>query len=65
MQNAGLSVSFGQTFNSLVVQTEVQDGVHHAGHGSASAGTNGHQQRVLWIAELLADDLFRSWPDCS
>ena len=44
--------------DDVVVQTEVQDGVHHAGHGSAGTGTDGNQQRVLQIAELLAVDLF-------
>ena len=34
-----------------------RDGVHHAGHGGAGAGTDGDQQGVLVIAELLAGDL--------
>ena len=45
---------FGQTLNSLIVQAEVQDGVHHAGHGLARAGAHGHQQRVFHVAELFA-----------
>ena len=43
---------------SLIVQAEVQDGIHHAGHGSARAGTDGNQKRVIKIAELLAGHLF-------
>ena len=34
---AGLS---GQHLNNLFVQTEVQNGVHHTGHGSTGAGTH-------------------------
>ena len=37
-----------------------QDGVHHAGHGLTCAGTDGDQQGVLVIAELLAGDLFQT-----
>ncbi len=44
--------------NDFVVQAEVQDGIHHAGHGRTGAGAHGHQQRVLQVAELLAVDLF-------
>ncbi len=43
--------------NNVVVEAQVQDGVHHAGHGGAGAGTHGDQQGVLQIAELLAIDL--------
>ena len=50
----------GQTLDSLVVQAEVQDGVHHAGHGLTCAGTDGDQQRVLVVAEGLAGDLLEA-----
>ena len=46
----------GETLDDLVVQAQVQNGVHHAGHGSARAGTDGNEQRVLRIGELLAAD---------
>ena len=49
-----------QTFNSLVVQAQVQDGVHHAGHGLTCAGTDGDQQGVGVVAELLAGDLLQA-----
>ena len=49
-----------QTLNSLVVQAEVQDGVHHAGHGLTCAGTDGDQQGVLVITEGLAGDLLQA-----
>ena len=47
----------GQALHRHVVQAQVQDGIHHAGHGSARAGTHGHQPRIVLIAELLADHL--------
>ena len=53
----GVGVALDHGGDDVVVQTEVQDGVHHAGHGSTGAGTDGNQQGVLQIAELLAVDL--------
>ncbi len=44
--------------DDLFVQAQVKDGVHHAGHGSSCAGTDGNEKRVLLVAELLAGDLF-------
>ena len=57
---AGVVGLLGQTLDSLVVQAEVQDGVHHAGHGLTCAGTDGDQQRVLVVAEGLAGDLLEA-----
>ena len=44
--------------DDLFIQAQVEDGVHHAGHGSSCAGTDGNEKRVLLVAELLAGDLF-------
>ena len=41
----------------VLVEAQIQDGVHHAGHGGPCAGADGNQQRILVIAELLAGDL--------
>ena len=57
---AGVVGLLGQTLDSLVVQAEVQDGVHHAGHGLTCAGADGDQQRVLVVAEGLAGDLLEA-----
>ena len=54
----GVGVARDHGGDDVVVETEVQDGVHHAGHGSARAGTDGDEQGVLQIAELLAVHLF-------
>src|SRR6185312_14470153 len=41
----------GQSLNGLVVEAEIQDRVHHAGHRSTGTGTHGHEQRTLFVAE--------------
>ena len=37
-----------------VVQSQVQDGVHHAGHRERRAGTNRDQKRIGIVPEALA-----------
>ena len=44
-------------YNSLI-QSQVQNGVHHTRHGSSCARTNGNQKRILSIAEFLTCNLF-------
>ena len=45
--------------NGNIVQSEVQDCVHHSGHGNRSAGTYRDQKRIVLITELLAADFFQ------
>ena len=47
-----------QRLDGLVVEAEVEDGVHHARHGELGAGAHAHQQRVLDVAQLLSHALF-------
>ena len=54
---AGVVGFLGDDVHHILVQAEVQDGVHHAGHGGAGAGADGDQQGILVIAELLTGDL--------
>jgi glyoxylase-like metal-dependent hydrolase (beta-lactamase superfamily II) len=50
---------FGQGKDGVIIQAEVQDGVHHARHRLTSAGTNGDQKRhAIFGAEGLAIDFF-------
>ena len=49
-----------QTFGGLIVQAQVQDGVHHAGHGELRAGAHAEQQRIVDAAELLAHQRLRA-----
>ena len=43
-----------EALNGVVVEAQVEDRVHHAGHGERSARANRHEQRIGGIAELLA-----------
>jgi len=53
----GIVHLFGQSFDHLVVESEVQDRVHHARHRRARAGTDRYQQRVGAVTELHIHDL--------
>ena len=57
---AGIVAAAGEAFNGLVVEAEIEDGVHHAGHGELGAGANGDQQGVLGRAELLTLQLLQT-----
>ena len=43
----GVARFLNQTLNRLIVQAEVQNRVHHAGHGRTRARTHGDQKRAL------------------
>ncbi len=45
----------GQAFHCLVIQTKVQDSVHHARHGISSTGTHRYQEGVGAAAEFLLE----------
>ena len=50
---AGIVAAAGEAFDRAVVEAEVEDGVHHAGHGELGAGADGDQQGVFGRAQLL------------
>ena len=54
----GISGFLCDNIYNVLIQTQVQDRVHHTGHGSSCSGTNGNQQRILQIAEFLSGNLF-------
>ena len=54
----GIGVACDHGSDDFVVQTEVKDGVHHAGHGCTCTGADRDQQRIVEVAELLAVDFF-------
>ena len=54
---AAIAGQFGERFDGLVVEAEIEHGVHHARHRGAAAGAHRHQQRILGIAERLAGEL--------
>ena len=49
----GIVAALGQRFDGLIVEAEVEDGVHHAGHGELCAGTNRDKQGIFARAQLL------------
>ncbi len=51
---AAVAGESSQRFHRLVVEAEVEHGIHHARHRRARAGTDRHQQRILGVAERLA-----------
>jgi len=54
---AGIVGLLGDDVHNVLIEAEVQDGIHHAGHGRACAGADGNEQRIVEVAELLAGDL--------
>ena len=54
---AGVTGLLDETLDRVVVETEVEDRVHHAGHGERGARADGDEQRVVLVAELLAHAL--------
>ena len=55
---AGVARLLGDGVDHVFIEAQVEDGVHHAGHGGAGAGAHGHQKGILLVTELLAGDLF-------
>ncbi len=46
-----------QALDGLIVEPQIEHGIHHAGHRGAAARPDGHEQRIAHIAEAGADDL--------
>ena len=55
---ARIVAALGQCFDGLVVQAEVENRVHHAGHRELRAGAHGNEQRIFAGAQLLPLQLF-------
>jgi len=47
----------GETQDRLVVEPDVEDGVHHSGHRELATGAHGNQQRVVGLTQPLAHGL--------
>ena len=52
----------GQALDRLVVEPQVEDGVHHPGHGELGPRPHRHQQRVARVADALAHLLLQPQP---
>ena len=46
-----------EAVHALVVEPDVEDGVHHPGHGELRPGAHRHQQRIRGITQTLAHRL--------
>ncbi len=56
----GIVAALGQSFDGLVVEAQVEDGVHHAGHGELGAGADRNQQRIFARAQFLTLQPFQA-----
>ena len=54
---ARIARSVGEALHRLVIETEVEDSVHHPGHRDRCARAHRDQQRIGGIAEVLAHGL--------
>ena len=52
----------GQAVHRLVVEADVEDGLHHPGHRELRPGAHRHEQRVVRVAELAAHRRPRASP---
>ena len=44
----------GQSFDSVIVEADIQDRVHHSRHTDGSSRADGEEKRILGVAESLA-----------
>ena len=55
----GIAGLLSETLDRNIVQAQVQDRIHHTGHGCTRAGTDRNQKGILGVAELLTLDAFQ------
>src|SRR5699024_5259429 len=48
---AGVPALFGEADDGSVVEPDVEDGLHHAGHGELGARTYAHQEGIVGLSE--------------
>jgi hypothetical protein len=60
VRETGVAGLLGEALYGLVVEAEVENRVHHAGHRLSRAGTDGDEERVDGIAQLLAHGLLEA-----
>ena len=57
-REALVTANGGEAEDGLIVQADVQDGFHHAGHGELGAASHGDEERVGGIAQAAAHLVF-------
>ena len=53
-REGGIVAPLGQPLHRVIVEAEVQDGLHHAWHRDCGTAAHRHEQRVLFAAKFLA-----------
>ena len=56
---AGIFSFLRKAFHGNIVQPQIQDGIHHAGHGNTGAAANRYQQGIVIVAENFSVFLFQ------
>ena len=56
---SGISRLLGEAFHGNVSKTQIQNRIHHAGHGCSCAGTYGNEKRIFRISKSLSLQLFQ------
>ena len=54
---AAVAGEIGERFHGLVVEAEIENGIHHARHRGPRAGSDRDQKRIFGIAERFAGQL--------
>ena len=55
---SGIAGFLCEHVHDLLVETEIENGVHHARHRRSCARADGYEKRIFCIAEFLAGDCF-------
>ena len=48
--------ALGQSFDGRIIEAEIEDGIHHAGHRGSGTGAHRNEQWILGVTEARADD---------
>ena len=59
ISEAGIIAASGQRFDCLIVEAQVENGVHHAGHGELGAGADRDEEGIFALAEFLPLQLLK------
>ena len=54
ISKSGISCLLRESLNGYIVESQIQNGIHHAGHGCSRAGTNRYQERIFRITKFSA-----------
>ena len=57
-RKALVTANGGEAEDRLIVEADVQDGFHHAGHGELGAASHGDEERVVRVAQVTTHLVF-------